>query len=304
MAMGRGLRDPKAGIQEAMMMILVIGATGNIGSEVARQLVAKGVGVRALVRDRAKAEALLGTKVQLVAGDLSRPETVAAAMAGVDKLFLVTPFHLDQIAMKSAAIKAAKQAGVKHIVMSTGIGAGPDAGVEIGRWHGKNQEEVKATGVAYTFLKPNFFMQNMLMFAGTIREQGAFHMPLGDSRVSWVDVRDIAQVGVVALSEAGHENKEYPITGGETVSCVEMAAILSDVLGRAVNYVDIPLATAKVGMIAAGMPEKLADLMNELYALGPAGHLAYVADTVEVVTGRRPRAFRQFVEDHAAAFKG
>jgi len=285
-------------------MILVIGATGNIGSEVTRQLVAKGVGVRALVRDRAKAEAVLGMKVQLVAGDLSRPETVAAAMDGADKLFLVTPLHLDQIAMKSAAIQAAKPAGVKHIVMSTGIGAGPDAGVEIGRWHGKNQEEVKATGVAYTFLQPTFFMQNMLMFAGTIREQGAFYMPLGDSKVSWVDARDIAQVGVVALTEAGHENKDYPITGGEAVSCAEMAAILSDVLGRGVTYVDTPLAAAKEGMMSAGMTEKLADLMNELYALGPAGHLAYVADTVKAVTGRRPRTFRQFVEDHAAAFKG
>lgn len=285
-------------------MILVIGATGNIGSEVTRQLVAKGVGVRALVRDRAKAEAVLGTKVQLVAGDLSLPETVAAAMDGADKLFLVTPLHLDQIAMKSAAIQAAKSAGVKHIVMSTGIGAGPGAGVEIGRWHGKNQEEVKATGIAYTFLQPTFFMQNMLMFAGTIREQGAFYMPLGDSKVSWVDARDIAQVGVVALTEAGHENKEYPITGGEAVSCAEMAAILSDILDKGVNYVDVPLAAAKEGMMSAGMPEKLADLMNELYALGPAGHLAYVADTVEAVTGRRPRTFRQFAEDHVAAFKG
>jgi len=147
-------------------MILVIGATGNIGSEVTRQLVAKGVRVRALVRDRAKAEAVLGTKVQLVAGDLSRPETVAAAMDGADKLFLVTPLHLDQIAMKSAAIQAAKPAGVKHIVMSTGIGAGPDAGVEIGRWHGKNQEEVKATGIAYTFLQPTFFMQNIAHVRG------------------------------------------------------------------------------------------------------------------------------------------
>ncbi|MDF1721536.1 MAG: SDR family oxidoreductase [Minwuia sp.] len=285
-------------------MILVIGATGNIGSEVTRQLVTKGVGVRALVRDKAKAEAVLGTKVQLVEGDLSRPETVAAAMDGADKLFLVTPLHLDQIAMKSAAIQAAKTAGVKHIVMSTGTGAGPDAGVEIGRWHGNNQEEVKATGIAYTFLQPTFFMQNMLMFADTIREQGAFYMPLGDSKVSWVDARDIAQVGVVALTEAGHENKAYPITGGEAVSCAEMAAILSDVLDKGVNYVDVPLAAAKEGMMSAGMPEKLADLMNELYALGPAGHLAYVADTVEAVTGRRPRTFRQFAEDHAAAFKG
>ena len=285
-------------------MILVIGATGNIGSAATQQLVSKGADVRVLARDTAKARAVLGPKVQVVQGDLSRPDTVAAAMAGAEKLFLVTPLHLDQIAMKSAAIQAAKKAGVKHIVMSTGIGAAPDAGVEIGRWHGKNQEEVKATGIAYTFLQPTFFMQNMLMFADAIRAQGAFYLPLGDSKVSWVDARDIAEVGVVALTGAGHENKEYPITGGEAINCAGMAQTISGVLGKTVNYVDVPLAAAKEGMTAAGMPEKLADMMNELYALGPAGHLAYVADTVERVTGHPPRSFRQFVENHAAAFKG
>ncbi len=285
-------------------MILVIGATGNIGSAATQQLVSKGADVRVLARDTAKARAVLGPKVQVVQGDLSRPDTVAAAMAGAEKLFLVTPLHLDQIAMKSTAIQAAKKAGVKHIVMSTGIGAAPDAGVEIGRWHGKNQEEVKATGIAYTFLQPTFFMQNMLMFADAIRAQGAFYLPLGDSKVSWVDARDIAEVGVVALTGAGHENKEYPITGGEAINCAGMAQTISGVLGKTVNYVDVPLAAAKEGMTAAGMPEKLADMMNELYALGPAGHLAYVADTVERVTGHPPRSFRQFVENHAAAFKG
>ncbi len=285
-------------------MILVIGATGNIGSEVTRQLVSKGADVRVLARDTAKARAALGPKMQVMEGDLSRPETVAAAMTGAEKLFLVTPLHLDQIAMKSTAIQAAKKAGVKHIVMSTGIGAAPDAGVEIGRWHGKNQEEVKATGIAYTFLQPTFFMQNMLMFVDSIRAQGAFYMPLGDSKVSWVDARDIAQVGVMSLTGAGHANKEYPITGGEAISCADMAQTLSKTLGRAVNFVDVPLAAAKEGMMAAGMQEKLADMMNELYALGPAGHLAYVADTVERVTGHAPRSFRQFAEDHAAAFKG
>ncbi len=284
-------------------MILVIGATGNIGSAATQQLVSKGADVRVLARDTAKARAVLGPKVQVVQGDLSRPDTVAAAMAGAEKLFLVTPLHLDQIAMKSAAIQAAKKAGVKHIVMSTGIGAAPDAGVEIGRWHGKNQEEVKATGIAYTFLQPTFFMQNMLMFADAIRTQGAFYLPLGDSKVGWVDARDIAEVGVVALTGAGHENKEYPITGGEAINCAGIAQTLSGVLGKTVNYVDVPLAAAKEGMTAAGMPEKLADMMNELYALGPAGHLAYVADTVERVTGHPPRSFRQFAMDHAAAFK-
>ena len=285
-------------------MILVIGATGNIGSELTRLLVAKGADVRVLARDKAQAEAALGSKVQVMQGDLTRPESLSEAMKGVTKLFLVTPLHLDQVAMKSAAIQAAKVAGVKHIVMSTGIGAAPDAGVEVGRWHGKSQEEVKATGIPFTFLQPTFFMQNMLMLASAIRDQSSFYLPLGESRVSWVDARDIALVGAAALTEAGHENKAYPITGGEAVTCAEMAQILSNALGKTVNYVDVPLEAAKKGMVSAGMPEKLADMMNELYALGPAGHLAYVTDTVKTVTGRPPCSFRQFAQDHANAFKG
>ncbi len=96
----------------------------------------------------------------------------------------------------------------------------------------------------------------------------------------------------------------YPITGGKALTCAEMARILSDALGKAVNHVNVPLAAAKQGMLDARMPEKLADMMNELYALGPAGHLAYVADTVKSVTGQAPRSFRQFAQDHATVFKG
>ena len=284
-------------------MILVIGGTGNIGSEVVRLLDEKGVDFKLLARDKSKAAESVGAEVEIIEGDLDAPETVAAAMEGVEKLFLVTPLHLDQVSMKSTAIQAAKRAGVKHIVMSTGIGADPDAGVEIGRWHGKNQEEVKETGIPYTFLQPGFFMQNMLMFADPIRGNGEFYLPLGDSKVSFVDARDIAAVGVAALTEDGHENQAYPITGGEALSCDEVASILSDVVGKTVRYVDVPLEAAKQGMIAAGLPEKLADLMNELYALGPDGHLAYVMDTVEKVTGQPPRSFRQFAQDYAAAFK-
>ena len=285
-------------------MILVIGGTGNIGTQVVRLLGERGADFKVLARDKSKAVDSLGGGVEIVEGDLVEPETISAAMRGVDKLFLITPFHLDQVAMKSAAIQAAKQAGVKHIVMSTGVGAGPDAAAEIGRWHGKNQEEVKATGIPYTFLQPGFFMQNLLMFAESIREQGEFYLPLGASDVSWVDVRDIAAVGAASLTEDGHENQTYPVTGGEAQSCGEIAETLSDVAGKTVTYVDIPLEAAKEGMVSAGMPEKLAELMNELYALGPAGHLVCAVDTVEKVTGRPPRSFRQFAEDYATAFRG
>lgn len=147
-------------------------------------------------------------------------------------------------------------------------------------------------------------MQNMLMFADSIRAQGEFYLPLGDSKVSFVYARDIAAVGVVALTEKGHENQTYLITGGQALDCNELANILSEVAGKEVRYADVPLDSAKQGMMGAGLHEKLADMMNELYALGPDGHLAYIMDTVEKVSGRPPRAFRQFAEDYSEAFKG
>jgi uncharacterized protein YbjT (DUF2867 family) len=285
------------------MMILVIGGTGNIGSEVVRLLGETDCEFRVLARDKPKAQAMLGSAGVVVEGDLSKPDTVMDAMRGVDKLFLVTPLHLNQIAMKSTAIQAAKRAGVGRIVMSTGAGAGPDAGIEIGRWHGVSQEEVKETGIPCTFLQPGFFMQNFLMFAGPIRSAGEFYLPLGDSRVSFVDARDIAAVGVAALTGDGHENRSYTITGPEALTCAEAAGILSDTTGRPIRFVDVPPEAAGEGMIGAGMPRKLADLILELYALGPAGHLAHVSDTVERTTGKKARSFRQFAQDHAAAFR-
>ncbi|RLA42331.1 MAG: SDR family NAD(P)-dependent oxidoreductase [Deltaproteobacteria bacterium] len=285
-------------------MILVIGGTGNIGSAVVQMLVEKGEKFEVLARDPLKTAKILGPNVNLVEGDLSIPDTISTAMVGVDKLFLVTPLHLDQVAMKSTAIQAAKKAGVKHIVMSTGIGASPNADVEVGRWHGQSQEEVKATGISYTFLQPGFFMQNMLMFAEQISSMGQFFMPLGAAKVNWVDARDIAAVGVVALTEDGHENTEYPILGPETMTCVEMAKILSSVAGKEIQYVDVQPEAARQSMLDMGMPEKLADIMNELYALGPEGYLDFTNDIVEKVTGYQPRLFQQFAEEFASAFKG
>ncbi|UES54057.1 SDR family oxidoreductase [Roseibium aggregatum] len=283
-------------------MILVIGGTGNIGKSVVEGLLGKGQKVRVLARD-AKTAGQAFQQAEVVQGDLDDAASLARAMEGAEKLFLVTPLHLDQIKMKSNAIQAAKAAGIKHIAMSTGIGAGPDAGVEIGRWHGESQEEVKATGIPYTFLQPGFFMQNFIMSAPTIIDHGAFYLPLGNGEVSFVDARDIADVAVTALTSRGYENSELPITGGQAITCENAAAIMSDVLGKEVRFVDVTLDQAKEAMVGAGLPEKLADIMNELYALGPAGHLSYVAPTVDEATGHKPRDFRQFFEDHADAFR-
>jgi len=283
-------------------MILVIGGTGNIGKTVVEGLLGKGEKVRILARDT-KTAVQVFQQAEVVQGDLDDPASLAQATEGAEKLFLVTPLHLEQVRMKSNAIRAAKAAGIKHIVMSTGIGAGPDAGVEIGRWHGESQEEVKATGIPYTFLQPTFFMQNFMMSAPTIIDHGAFYLPLGNGEVSFVDARDIADVAVTALTMPGYDNTELPITGGQAITCGDAAEIMSEVLGKEIRFVDVTLDQAKEAMVGAGLPEKLADLMNELYALGPMGHLSYVAPTVETTTGHKPRDFRRFLEDHADAFR-
>ncbi|WP_420404229.1 SDR family oxidoreductase [Nisaea sp.] len=285
-------------------MILVVGGTGTIGSEVVRLLKVENASFRALVRDPAKVEALKAQGIETVAGDLRQPETLPEALQGVEKIFVVTPLVPDQVEMRAALIAAAKAAGVRHIVMSTGIGAAPDAPVQIGRWHGENQQQAQESGMAWTFVQPGFFMQNLLMYAEAIRDKGEFYMPLGEGKVSWIDARDIAAVAAKALTEPGHENRAYPVTGPEALSGAELAAILTDIAGHTVNYVPISPDQAKQAMTAMGMTEMLADAMNELYALAPAGHLEGVLDTVEQVTGRPARTFREFARDHAKTFGG
>lgn len=284
-------------------MILVIGGTGTIGSEVARQLAAAGQPFRMLARDTKKAAGVAGDGVEIVQGDIEKPETLGAAMRGVERMFLVTPLHLNQIQMKANAIKAAAAAGVKHVVMSTGVGASLESPVKLGRWHGESEKALKDSGMGWTFLQPTFFMQNFLMSAASIKGQGAFYLPLGDAKVAHVDARDIAAVGVAALTQPGHEGKAYPLTGPQALSCDEIGEIFSEVTGKKISYVGVSLEDAKAAMTAAGMPAELADALNELYALGPAGHLAGILDTVKSVTGAPARSFRQFAGDYAAAFK-
>ena len=162
-------------------MILVVGGTGTIGSEVVRLLQEARQPFKALVRDAAKARELNARGVQTVAGDLREPQSLPAALRGVDKVFLVTPLVPDQVQMRAALIAAAKAASVKHVVMSTGIGAAPASPVQIGRWHGATQQQVQESGMAWTFVSPASSCEP-LMYAQSIRGRRV-HMPLGEGKV-------------------------------------------------------------------------------------------------------------------------
>ena len=226
--------------------ILVTGATGTVGSEVVKQLLsAKGqkeenIIVKAAVR-AANEDTFRNLGVQAVELDYNKPDTLSAALRGVDKLFLLTPFQSNMVDLTSNLVNEAKKAGVKYIVKQSVLGADAEPGITPSRLHRQAEKVIEESGIPFTFLRPNFFMQNFVTFySNFIKTQGAFYVPAGDAKASFVDVRDIAAVAVQALSrnrsskngESKHIGKAYDITGAEALSYGEAAEILSKEIGK------------------------------------------------------------------------
>ena len=282
-------------------MILITGVTGTVGGAVSAQLQSMGVAHRALVRDVARAAG--GPGVTPVAGDLARPETLAAGLAGVEKAFLMSPPVEQGLELEKNFITAAKRAGVRHVVKLSAIHAAPDAGYYFARQHGLGEQALEASGMAYTMLRPNGFYQNFLGSADSIKNRNALTAPAGDMRFSTVDVRDIAAVAAQALTGSGHEGERYTITGPVALSHQEIAAIFTAVLGREIAYVDVPPEAARGFMIGSGIPAWNVDKILDLFAHYRTGAAAMVTDVVEKVGGKAPIQFEAFVRDAAAAFQ-
>ena len=283
-------------------MILVLGATGKVGQEVVRQLAAAGVPVRALVRDPARASHIRLPGVEIAVGDLGQPETLDRALTGVDRLFLLSPPHPDQVELQGNGIDAARRAGTRHIV-KVSVAGGPDSGTQIGRWHWTTEKQIEASGVVFTFLRPNFYMQQMLIFAPSIAATGSFSLPMGTGEVSLVDARDVAAVAVCALTEEGHDRKIYDLTGPEALSFDAIADELSRATGKRISYVHVPPEYARKQLFGSGMPRWLVDDMLILCASFRDGYGAGVSSTVRDVTKQAPRTFGQFARDYAQVFR-
>jgi uncharacterized protein YbjT (DUF2867 family) len=283
-------------------MILVIGATGTNGREVVQRLAGAGHRVRALARYTAKADGLSLPNVELAQGDLGDPASLDRAFEGVSRAFVVTA--VDQRAGEWCrnAFGAAKRAGKPHVVKFSGMGAGT-ADSDLLRHHGETDEMLKGSGLPYTILRPNSFFQNMLWSAGTIKDHGAFYLPMRDGRQSLVDVRDIAAVAVKVLTEPGHEGQVYEITGPESLSYADVAASLTRVLGKPVQYVDVPPEAARDSMLKAGMPAWNADAVTQLYGAFATGRFGYTTDTVKRITRQPPIPFEQWARENAAVFQ-
>ncbi|HMH01295.1 MAG TPA: SDR family oxidoreductase [Terriglobales bacterium] len=282
-------------------MILITGASGNVGSEVLKQALSVGLKIRATFQsaDRA-AKAPAG--IEGVIMDYAQPETIRAALHGVEKIFLVGPPIRDLPVMEANFIKEVRAAGRgKHIVKLSALG-GRESMFPSG--HRDSEENIEASGLPYTFLRPNGFMQNLVNYnAATIGSQNAFYGCQGAGAVSVLDIRDIAAVAVIVLAATGHEGKSYALTGVEALTNGQIAEKISRVAGRKINYVDLPPAEFRKAVLSAGVPEWSADALVDLQRLYREGKASLLTDDVERLTGRKPITFDQFARDYVFAFQ-
>jgi uncharacterized protein YbjT (DUF2867 family) len=276
------------------MTILVLNANGNVGSAVAAQLLAKGEAIRIGARDVARAKARF-PNAEIVAFDFSKPDTLKAAMKGVSAVFTAAPFELLPQA-EFDVLAAAKAAGVATIVKMSALGA------DSANPHSMVEEAIKASGLAYTFLKPTFLMQNYTTIsAATIKDHGAFYEPADEGKTSFIDARDIAAIAVKAMTEAGHHGKAYALTGAEALDRKAVAAHISVAIGKPVTFVNVDDAALRASM--AGAPTQMVELMSALMGYVRAGYLGGIETDVENVLGRKPTSFAQFAKDHAEVWK-
>jgi uncharacterized protein YbjT (DUF2867 family) len=274
-------------------VILVIGGRSKIGSALVLELVERGEATRALVRGDASAAAF-SDPVECVTGDLADPASLSAAMAGIDKVFLLCGPTPDEVALNKNAIDAADLAGVELLVRSSLMGSDPNSAATFIRDHGACDAYLREANVPHAIVRPNLFLQNIPESTiPSIDESGTFYANAGDARISMVDTRDVAAVAAVLLTEPGHDGDELDVTGPEALSYHDVAAKLTTVLHRPVAYTDAPDEAVRGALAGYGigewMVEALIDLYQEYRRSGPDGYASRVTDTVRRLTGADAR---------------
>jgi uncharacterized protein YbjT (DUF2867 family) len=289
-------------------VILVTGTTGLSGSAVIREFARQGVPVRALIRDPEKGRQFDGLPgVQCVTGDMLRPETLGAAFDGIDRALMISSPQERMVETQCTFIDAAKRAGVPHIVKFSGkeSGIGFDPEVFRGtRWHEQIERYLEGSGVAWTHLRPSQFMQFYLpgTLTGVDPADRTLVMPIGDSRLSPVDIDDIAKVAVALLTGDGHEGRSYDMTGPEALTMTEVADRISGATGAPFRYVPVSLEEKSRALAAAGFPSEVTDLLGEVFGERRRRTESTVDLRTHRALGVAPTTFAAFARRNAAAF--
>ena len=281
-------------------MILITGASGNVGREVLKQVALTGAKVRAAYQDASRA-AHAPAGVETITMDYYQPETVRAALKGADHVFLVGPPTAELPALERRAIDVIKHSDVEHVVKLSAMGG---RAATFPRQHAESEDYIRSSGVPYTFLRPNGFMQNLVAFsAPSIKTQSAFYGSEGDGKVSQIDIRDVAAVAVKTLIDPGHMGRTYTLTGPEALNNAQIAELLTQALGREIRFVKLPPEQLNQAMRGNGVPEWTADAILDLQRLYREGKAATVTGDVEQILGCKPTSYADFVEDYKSAFQ-
>jgi uncharacterized protein YbjT (DUF2867 family) len=290
-------------------MILVTGSPGNIGTPLAQHLLRQGRKIRLMVRNRKKqdqvVEDLESRGAEIVQGDFADPGSLANCFMGVESAFLLVPVALETAEWKGNFVRAAEQKGVERIVNLSVSGATSTTPIDLFRMHWEAEQTLESSGIAWTHLQPTDLARfNIRSILPTVEGQGAFYSSIGQGRVALVDEEDVAEAAVTALTEDGHEGKKYVLTGPKALSYPEIADELANKLGKAVKYVDIGPAQAKKAMVASGLPDWVADFINDLRELEKSGGASGPTEDIQKLLGRPPRTLAASIDAVLADVRG
>jgi uncharacterized protein YbjT (DUF2867 family) len=286
--------------------VLITGANGQVSGALIRALVgAEGLILRALVRDPSKGAALEQQGLEVAVGDLDEPESLPRAFEGVNDLWLLNAVSPRQPENSMNAVWAAKRAGVERVVRMSAIGAAHDAPTRNGRLHALSDAELAASGMMWTVLRPHFFMQNLLMVAGSVAQQGAFYWDMAEGKLGMIDARDIGDFAARVLMSPPtlHHGKTYTLTGPASISMTEAAVQLSQGLEKPVRYVAVPHEAARQSMLQNGMPAWVANLLVEYGTAYAENWGNFTTSHIPELLGRPARSVLDFARDHAAIFR-
>jgi uncharacterized protein YbjT (DUF2867 family) len=283
-------------------MILVTGASGNVGKAVLSEVAQSGAPHKAMYRSKVEAVKAPACTATVIA-DFAKKETLAPALRGIDSVYLVCSPIPDLVQLETNVIDASVAASVKHIVLNSALGAG-DYDKSFPSWHRKVEDRLRGSGISYTILRPNSFHQNVkAFFAPSIRAQGVFYSSMGQVRVSFIDIRDIAVVAAKALTGGQHAGKIYELNGPEALNYGELAQRITPHAGRAVQYVDIPFDAQRKAMLEQGMPGWQVDALLDLQKYYTSGKGGSVDSLLSDLLGRPPITMGRFLAESAADFR-
>ena len=284
-------------------MILLTGATGKTGSATAKALNEKGITFRALIRNEEKRGDIESLGGEVVIGSIENKEAVDQSMVDVETALILLPNSENQLSLEKQLVDSAKQAGAKRVVKMSSIEATPDATSPIPKLHLESEEYIKQSGLNWTMIKPNFYMQNLLASAGTIKDQGKIFLPMGEGKTGMIDTTDVGKVLAKVLSEDGHESMNHEITGPEILSFNEVAEIFSKGLDKQVDYVDVPLGAYKETLGQFLTNQWHLDAVIDLFKGIADGGIEEKTDTYSELMGESPKSLSEFISENSFIFK-